>query len=622
MRGKKSTRKESTRSVKGKKEESSPKRKHNNTRPKKTGQKILSQGAFRKSEEQFREALSISTVGVMFWRKDNFTLGDMNEAFLQMTGFSREEALGKTWQEFTPLEFHPISNKALEELATRGEISPFEKQYYRKDGSRWWGLFNGRDVGDYAIEFVVDITTRKETEEALRKSEEKYRTLFDTTSESFRDTQLLRDLGSRLLSEENIDTFYHDILEVAIKLTNADAGTIQLYDKATKQLHLATVIGLGKDVTDHFQSVDAASNTSCGIALTRNERVFLDFDDPDLDDPDGSLRIHVDAGIFSAQSTPLTSRSDQPIGMLNTHFRKQHNRPTEHQLRFIDLLARQIADLIEQRQAQKALRQSEEALKQFNIQLEQQVKERTDELNDKNKQLQHTVSQLESFNYIASHDLQEPLRKIQTFIELLNEHEIKDPGIEEYIRGINVSSARMSDLINSLLQYSRLSGSMDAFQPVDFEKILDNVKTDYEIAIQEKHATIVNGNLPTIRAIPFQMHQLFANLISNSLKFCHKQPEIKISSRIISGNEIKGENGFDAKTQYAELIFSDNGIGFDNKYNKKIFEVFQRLHNRSNYSGTGIGLSIVDKIVKQHYGFIKAEGNEKGAVFTVYLPVA
>ena len=188
---------------------------------------------------------------------------------------------------------------------------------------------------------------------------------------------------------------------------------------------------------------------------------------------------------------------------------------------------------------------------------------------------------------------------------------------------INVSSSRMSDLINSLLQYSRVSRVMDSFQQVDLNQILLNIKIDYEIAIREKQAVIVSGNLPTIRAIPFQMHQLFANLINNSLKFCERQPEISISSRIVTGNEIKPQDEFDDKAKYAELIFRDNGIGFDNKYNKKIFEVFQRLHNKSEYSGTGIGLSIVDKVVKHHFGFVKADREKgKGSTFTVYLPVA
>ncbi|MCA1659158.1 MAG: PAS domain S-box protein, partial [Verrucomicrobiaceae bacterium] len=131
----------------------------------------------RLSEQRLKDALSISTVGVMFWRDE--VLADVNDAFLRMSGFTREEAVGKTWQELTPEEFHEVSLRGLEELATRGESTPFEKQYFRKDRSRWWGLFAGRQLGEEMVEFVIDITDRKRAEEGLRQSEERFRTVAD-----------------------------------------------------------------------------------------------------------------------------------------------------------------------------------------------------------------------------------------------------------------------------------------------------------------------------------------------------------------------------------------------------------------------------------------------------------
>jgi light-regulated signal transduction histidine kinase (bacteriophytochrome) len=279
----------------------------------------------------------------------------------------------------------------------------------------------------------------------------------------------------------------------------------------------------------------------------------------------------------------------------------------------------------DRRIAEDALRTSDE---RYRVQLEQEVLDRTrelkknrEELFEKNSQLNYTISQLESFNYLASHDLREPLRKIQTYVSLVNKNK-DDKNLSSYLKSIDEASKRMTQLIEDLLGFSRLASSDQAFQQVDLNKTLNNVKSDYELRIKEKQARIVSDELPTIHAIPFQMHQLFANLLSNSLKFNENKPEIKISARIISGSEIEDMTEADAKRRYAEIKFVDNGIGFDNQFNKKIFELFQRLHSRSEYSGTGIGLGIVDKIVKNHNGFVKANGEEKqGATFTVYLPV-
>jgi PAS domain S-box-containing protein len=244
------------------------------------------------------------------------------------------------------------------------------------------------------------------------------------------------------------------------------------------------------------------------------------------------------------------------------------------------------------------------------------------ELIEKNKQLQHTVSKLESFNYIASHDLQEPLRKIQTYANLINSGRPPE-DVMHYIASMNNSAMRMSALIQSLLDYSRLSLPHDALQSTDLNKILDDVKKDFEIVLKKKGAIIYCDALPVVRAIPFQMYQLFSNLISNSLKFSEKRPEIKITSRTVKRDAIPIESESLLHKHFLEIKFYDNGIGFDNKYNKKIFEVFQRLNSISKYNGTGIGLSITDKIVKNYHGVITAESEEgKGSVFTIYLPAS
>ncbi|MBD2432944.1 MULTISPECIES: GAF domain-containing protein [Fischerella] len=160
------------------------------------------------------------------------------------------------------------------------------------------------------------------------------------------DMQRLHELGARLVAEDDIQTLYQEIVATAIALTRADAGSIQILDEATQDLVLLATQGSTPEMIQHFHRVNAGSNTSCGRALVTGDRTFVDFDVPQSEDPDGSMRLHLEAGYLSAQSTPLITRSGKAIGMVSTHWRK-HHRPSDRELRFLDLLARQAADLIE-----------------------------------------------------------------------------------------------------------------------------------------------------------------------------------------------------------------------------------------------------------------------------------
>ncbi len=266
--------------------------------------------------------------------------------------------------------------------------------------------------------------------------------------------------------------------------------------------------------------------------------------------------------------------------------------------------------------------------KVFAEKLEAMVDDRTEKLNhanhilaEKNIQLEQSNKELESFNYIASHDLQEPLRKIRTFINM-----IKDKGREGnsdlYFSKIDSSAERMSQLINAVLTYSRLSSAIAEFEATDLNAILEQVLIDFELIIYEKDAEVEHEELPVIKAIPLQMSQLFSNLISNSLKYSSDKPVIKISAKEIRGYDIAQYKGDNIAEPFVELRFSDNGIGFEKQYSEQIFKLFQRLHGKTEYSGTGIGLSICKKIVDQHSGYISAESVPgQGATFIVQLPV-
>ncbi|MGN6399412.1 MAG: ATP-binding protein [Flavisolibacter sp.] len=239
-----------------------------------------------------------------------------------------------------------------------------------------------------------------------------------------------------------------------------------------------------------------------------------------------------------------------------------------------------------------------------------------------NTELEKSNRDLEQFAYVASHDLQEPLRKIQTFSEL-SERNIHNPEIQKrYLQKINSSALRMTQLIKAVLNYSRLSRGGDEFSTIDLNTVVENIKTDLELLIEEKKATITATNLPVIKGIPLQINQLFLNLVNNSLKFSDKPPLINITARTISKSQLRKFSFSPNETDYTELTFKDNGIGFEQQYANKIFSIFQRLHARQDYAGTGIGLALCKKIVENHGGFITVESEpEKGTSFFVYLPL-
>ena len=246
-------------------------------------------------------------------------------------------------------------------------------------------------------------------------------------------------------------------------------------------------------------------------------------------------------------------------------------------------------------------------------------------LEERNLELERNNKELSAFNYAASHDLQEPLRKIQTFISRLDEKEsdkFSESG-RQYFNRINSAIARIRLLIDDLLQFSRTNKPDKEFVMADLNELFENAKQDVAVTILDKKAQITTDLLPNGFVIAFQIQQLFLNLLSNSLKYSKKDtaPIIKINYSIVKAkdepNLVKA-----TKSNYHKITFADNGIGFDQKYSEQIFDLFNRLHNKQDYSGTGIGLSICKKIIENHKGFIFAKGElNVGAIFDIYLPV-
>jgi PAS domain S-box-containing protein len=260
----------------------------------------------------------------------------------------------------------------------------------------------------------------------------------------------------------------------------------------------------------------------------------------------------------------------------------------------------------------------------FIDQLETKVQERTQQLIVANNELIRTNMELAQFAYVASHDLQEPLRKIQTFATRILETEnanLSERG-KDYFNRMQASSTRMQQLIVDLLAFSRANVAEKHLESTDLNQVLQNVKEQLSDVIQAENAVIINDELPVRDVIVYQFEQLFMNLIANALKFIgpDRSPVIEIRSGEVPGAAIPLA-GADAARRYQYISFADNGIGFDPQYKERIFQVFQRLHNRSAYEGTGIGLAICKKIVENHKGLIDAVGRPGiGSTFIIYLP--
>ncbi len=245
-------------------------------------------------------------------------------------------------------------------------------------------------------------------------------------------------------------------------------------------------------------------------------------------------------------------------------------------------------------------------------------------LEQKIAQLDKSNRNLQEFVYVASHDLQEPLRKISTFTERLGSKFEPELGADgsTYIKRILRSTHNMQTLLTDLLNFSRLSFNEVKFEKISVKECIDSVLSDLDIKLEEAQAVVSCNPAPEIDAYPSQLKQLFSNLVGNALKFKRANEKVLIS---IHCEAVKHEDYPELPlvkgTPYLKISISDNGIGFDQEFSERIFMIFQRLNGKAEYSGSGVGLAICKKIVENHHGFIYASGTaNKGATFTILLP--
>jgi len=240
----------------------------------------------------------------------------------------------------------------------------------------------------------------------------------------------------------------------------------------------------------------------------------------------------------------------------------------------------------------------------------------------KNIELENSNTELASFSYVASHDLKEPLRKIQTFSRLILEKETFNDKTQNYFNRIIAAAERMQNLIESLLQFSRANTTELEFEAYDLNAIVEEAKLYLQETLLETQTNIESEKLPVINLVPVQFTQLITNLLDNAIKYRRPgvQPRIQITGKRVKGKNIDNSLA-DEHKKYHQINIIDNGIGFEEQYESKIFELFQRLHGVNEYSGTGIGLAICKKIASNHNGFMSAKGAlGEGATFSIYIP--
>lgn len=635
--------------------------------------------ALRDSEEQFRTVFESAYDAILLMDGDTFI--DCNAQAVEMYGCDDKHDLIA----HTPLDFSPATQAAGQDsrpaalahinAALAGTAQRFYWSHMRKDGTPFDAEVSLNALGlkgkTYIQAIVRDITERKRAEEALLASEHRFRSVVESSQTAMTffvlqpDGRLLftgsNPMADKVLGianqprwgmtvEEAFPGIVGTILpETYRKVAGGEIGPqfleIPYEDEQVGGFFAETVfsIGTGAIVIDF---VDITERKRAEEALLQSEAKFRSVVESSPTAmhfwtlrPDGELVFTganpVADRVLGIVHEALRGKAIEEAfpGLIGTGIPDMYRQVASGEIasqtfetpygdeRFRGYylvtvfsiapgaIAADFFDITERKEAEEALRQAHD-------ELEVRVKQRTAELTRSNAELQQ-------FAYVASHDLQEPLRKIRAFGDRLeiNAGQTLDERNRDYLQRMLNAAGRMSGLIEALLTYSRVTTKGQPFAPVNLSEVASEVLSDLEVAIEDAGAVVEVGELPTIEADPSQMRQLLQNLIGNALKFRREgvAPRVQVEAEIVPAPE---DDGVPRVTQMVRLYVKDNGIGFEEKFAERIFEVFERLHGRDAYGGSGIGLAVCRKIAQRHHGTITASSRPgEGSVFTVTLPV-
>jgi PAS domain S-box-containing protein len=580
---------------------------------------ISTESKLHQAKLQMDEALSSGLIGTWLWDvKKNVVIGDKYMA--AMFGIAEAKTIAGMPSSSFIEAIHPDDRARLKEEITviLKDGTDFTSEYrtLRPDGTTRWVIARGRierDKNGKPVQFpgaMVDITDRKISEMNL---------------------SFLAKAGSALSASLDYKKTLQSIAELAVPEV-ADWCTIEMFDE-NGALNTVSVthkdpkkVTWAKQLRKQQGERDLNEPTGISKVLRTGEPEFYPVITDEMLAASARSKKELDLarslGLSSIIITALIV-NDRPVGAISLISSEQKRHYTALDLEMAQELASRASTAItnaklydDARKELAARRRLEEQLRVANEELESRVVERTAQLEDTNTSLERSNQELQDFAYVASHDLQEPLRKIQAFGNLLEEEYGDKLGEgKDYLARMRGAAARMSALIEDILSFSRVTTKARGFTPVNLNVVAVEVLEDLETRIEDTKATINIKSLPTIDADAMQIRQLLQNLIANALKF-HKpgeNPEVTISAttEILQSNHKK----------YCKLEIRDNGVGFDEKYLDRIFAVFQRLHTRDSYEGTGIGLAVCRKIVERHGGRITAESKPgEGATFIISLP--